>query len=226
MKNILRLSLLILFSLCAINCYSQDKCKVLKSSISDTYEGKCKNGLANGKGIATGTDRYEGQFINGLPQGVGTYTWANGATYSGEWVEGMRHGIGKYSAPGNGNDSIQEGLWQKDAYKGPKPAKPNVTYKSGVDRYNFKKTYSPFNRVMVDIFMNGVRNKTITNLSMTSSSGQDVTYGFQGGFVNVVFPVTIKIGYTTANKLNSVLYKVNFDFVISEPGDWLVELQN
>ena len=226
MKNILRLCLLILFSICAINVYSQDKCKVLNPSISDSYEGKCKNGLASGKGIATGTDKYEGQFSNGLPQGLGTYTWANGATYTGEWVEGMRHGIGKYSLPGNGKDSIQDGLWQNDVYKGARPAKPSVTYKTGVDRFNFKKTYSPFNRVMIDIYMNGTRNKSVTNLSMTSSSGQDITYGFQGGFDNVVFPVTIKIAYTTANKLNSISYKVNFDFVISEPGDWLVELHN
>lgn len=78
MKTIIRLILLNIFMICSMLGYSQEKCKVLSPAISDTYEGKCKGGFANGKGIAVGTDRYDGQFSKGLPHGVGTYSWANG----------------------------------------------------------------------------------------------------------------------------------------------------
>lgn len=215
-----------IFMLIALMVYSQENCKVLKSGISDHYDGKCKNGLANGKGIATGVDKYEGQFIKGLPQGEGTYTWSDGNTYSGEWVEGLRHGIGKFTIKNNGKDSIQDGLWFNDEYKGVKPEKPKVTYNYGIDRYSFKKSPSRSSKVLIDILQNGTRNKKISNFLMSSSSGQDISYGILIGYDDVQFPVSIKISYTTSNKLNSSLTNVKFDFVIYEPGDWLVELNN
>lgn len=226
MKNSIRLIIINIFMLIATMGYSQQECKVLKQGISDHYEGKCKNSFANGKGIATGIDRYEGQFINGLPQGSGSYTWSDGSTYTGEWLEGLRHGIGKYTIRKNGKDSIQNGLWLNDKYQGAKPDKPNVTYNYGVERYNFKKTLSRSNKVLIDIFQNGVRNNKITSLLMSTSSGEDITYGILAGYDNVIFPVTIKISYTTTNKLKTSLIYVKFDFVIYEPGDWKVELYN
>lgn len=226
MKNPINLSLVSIFMICTLFVYSQEKCKVLVPSLSGTYEGKCKNGLANGKGTAVGTDRYEGQFRKGLPEGNGTYTWSDGRTYKGDWIEGMRHGIGKYTMQINGKDSIQDGLWQNDIYKGPKPPKPNVTYNSGVERYDFNKTLSPSNRVLVDIYLNGTRNRTVTNLMMSASSGNNINYDSSVGYENIVFPVTIKIEYSTMNKLNTLQYNVKFDFVISEPGDWKVSLYN
>lgn len=226
MKKILRLILINIFVICSILTYSQEKCKVLKPEINGTYEGKCKNGLAHGKGTATGTDSYSGYFSKGLPNGEGTYTWSTGEKYTGEWVNGLRHGIGKYTMKTIRNDSIQDGLWQNDAYKGAKPDKPKVTLNSGVDRYNFKKSNSALNRVTIDILQNGARNKKVLNLSIIASSGQDIYSGFLQGFNNVEFPVTIIIAYTTSNKLNTLFYNVKFDFVIYEPGDWAVELHN
>lgn len=212
--------------LIATMVYSQQDCKVLKPGISNHYEGKCKNGLANGKGIATGIDKYEGQFIKGLPQGSGTYTWSDGSTYTGEWIEGLRYGIGKYTMRENGKDSIQNGLWLNDEYKGAKPDKPNVIYNYGAERYNFKRNLSRSNKVLVDFYQNGTRNNRISNLLMSTSSGDDITYGILTGYDNVIFPVTIKITYTTANKLKSSTMNVRFEFVIYEPGDWVVELYN
>ncbi len=226
MKNKLRFSLLSLFLICSIFLYSQENCKVLKSSISDTYQGKCKKGLANGKGVAVGTDRYEGQFVNGLPNGFGTYTWANGDKYTGEWIEGMRHGIGRYTMTISGIDSIQDGLWQNDNYYGPKPKNPYVMNKSGVDRYTFRKNLSAQNRVLVDINQNGMRNRGISNFLMSTSSGSEAKRGESVGYEYITFPVTIKISYTTFNKIHTQSYPVWFEFEIYEPGDWKVELDN
>jgi hypothetical protein len=110
---------------------------VLKPEIAGTYEGKCKNGLAHGKGIATGTDRYEGQFSKGLPNGTGKYTWQNGSVYNGEWSDGERNGIGRFIMKTASGDSIQDGIWDKNVYLGPKPQNPYVSYKTGIDRYTF-----------------------------------------------------------------------------------------
>ena len=76
--------------------FSQEACKVLKPEIADKYEGGCKNGLANGKGIAEGADKYVGRFKNGLPNGTGKYTWSTGEVYDGGWNEGKKEGNGKF----------------------------------------------------------------------------------------------------------------------------------
>lgn len=217
---------MIIVMISAFFVYGQDECKVLLPSINGSYEGKCKNGLANGRGIAVGTDKYEGLFSKGLPQGEGTYTWSNGNIYSGEWAGGVRNGKGKYTMHLNGKDSIQAGLWENDIYAGPVPQKPLVTYKMSIDRYTFRKNNSPLNRVLVDFYQNGSRNKGISNFRMSSSSGQDIEISQSIGYNNVVFPVTIRIAYNTLNKLNSSPIVVSFEFEIFEPGDWTVELYN
>lgn len=226
MANSVTLSLVILFSLLAISVYSQQTCKVLKPEIAGSYEGKCKNGLASGRGTAVGADRYEGQFTKGLPDGKGIYTWANGDTYDGEWVNGQRHGIGKYIMHINSRDSIQDGMWQNDEYKGPKPPKPNVTYSTGVDRYSFQKNNTTKNRVMVNIFQNGARNRSITNFTISATSGTETKLSESVGYDYIIFPVRIKIMYTSMNKLHTVSYNVKFEFEIFEPGDWTVNLDN
>ena len=66
---------------------SKVNCKVLVDALSDKYEGRCKKGLAHGKGIATGIDTCEGKFKNGFPHGQGVYTWKNSDVYDGNWKE-------------------------------------------------------------------------------------------------------------------------------------------
>ena len=78
------------------------ECKVLKTEISASYHGDCKNGLAQGKGIAKGLDSYEGEFIKGLPDGTGTYIWANGDNYKGNWKKGSRRWSPSFARTANG----------------------------------------------------------------------------------------------------------------------------
>jgi len=94
-------------------------CEVLRESISGSYEGDCKKGLAHGEGTAKGEDTYAGEFKKGLPHGEGTYTWANGNVYVGEFKDGMMEGEGKMTMVAEeGADEVISGFWEADKYLG------------------------------------------------------------------------------------------------------------
>src|SRR5674476_1601512 len=68
----------------------KDSCSVLLKEISGIYDGQCKDGLANGKGISKAEDTYTGMFKNGLPDGKGKYTFKNGDIFDGYWTNGLK----------------------------------------------------------------------------------------------------------------------------------------
>lgn len=218
--------LVILFLVAGYSLAAQTDCLVLKPQIANKYEGKCKNGLAHGKGKASGLDTYEGQFKKGLPNGKGTYVWSNGDRYTGDWYEGFRHGEGDFTFKQDGRDTTISGRWQKDEYKGPVPEAPKVLNSRGVDRYNFTRNSDIKNRVLINFYQNGVRNRGIENLLMASSSGYETRLGESLGYDELTFPVTIKLNYTTWNKLRGAKIDVIFEFRIFEPGDWQVDIHN
>lgn len=116
MRSLLSLCVLHLFFVGTI--FAQD-CKVLKESISGTYEGDCKKGLAHGNGTAKGEDTYIGNFKKGLPHGNGTYTWADGNVYKGEFKNGLMEGAGKMTVSMGGIEgNITTGYWEEDKYLG------------------------------------------------------------------------------------------------------------
>ncbi|RLD87336.1 MAG: hypothetical protein DRJ09_10475 [Bacteroidetes bacterium] len=205
---------------------AQNKCKVLVKEISAQYHGKCKKGLAKGKGKAEGVDTYTGHFKAGYPEGKGTYLWANGDSYTGEWEQGKRSGEGVLTLHFSDGDSIVKGLWKDDKYLGPVPPKPEVIHSTGVDRYTFLKTGNLRNRVLIDVYQNGSRNKALFDLMISSTSGSKAFVGNSFGYEFIDFPVRIKVMYYTYNKLHSQQIYVKFEFVISEPGDWRLTLYN
>lgn len=104
---------------------AQEKCKVFYQPLNFSYEGECKKGIANGKGIATGSiGRYEGEFKKGFPQGKGKLTYTNLSEYNGNFLDGYREGKGEmtYKIEKNGikKDSIVSGYWCNDLYTGNK----------------------------------------------------------------------------------------------------------
>ena len=226
MKYFILFLIIFTFTTLSTNVSAQESCKVLKPGIDSIYNGKCKKGLAHGKGNAIGVDSYTGRFTNGLPNGKGTYTWANGDIYTGDWSAGERKGEGTLIIKLEEKDSIVTGIWENDKYMGPKPIAPRVITKVGVDRFSFKLSGGAKDRVLIDILQNGTRNTSISSFLMSTSNGVENNIGQLVGYDYIEFPVTIRINYMTLNKLKSHEYQVIFEFEISEPGDWRVEIHN
>ena len=75
-------------------------CRVEDSSIAKEYSGECKDGMADGFGIAKGKDEYRGMFSKGKLHGLGTYTWADGSTFQGVFNQGrFATGFGTFTEP-------------------------------------------------------------------------------------------------------------------------------
>ena len=194
-------------------------CKVRMESISGSYSGKCKKGLAHGNGSAEGIDRYEGGFRKGLPHGPGTYTWANGDNYTGEWKYGLKEGEGKLVS----GDSIVEGIWKDDIYLGKKLIAPyGINRSMSVTRFSFKKTNSTYNEVIVKLIRGGIENSGVENFMIAYSSGTQYKAGNHTGIQNPAFPLDVKVTFTAWNMFRSAKSEVIFDFTINQPGRWEV----
>jgi hypothetical protein len=140
-------------------------------------------------------------------------------------VDGQRDGEGVYVVRIDGKDSITTGIWAKGEYMGPAPEPPIVLGVVSIEKYRFSKR-GEGRKVMMDIMMNGNYNSTIENLSMLGSSGNEIIMGGSQGFDNVSFPFICKVSYTSWNKMHSSQHYAKFEFVISEPGEWLVTIYN
>ena len=149
------LKLFIAFSIAsmpsAVSAQNESKpCKVVTPNLVGNYTGGCKNGLADGKGEATGVHRFDGTFKQGLPHGKGTYYYNDGNFHTGGFYVGMREGKGEEHFKREGlPDSIVSGYWSGDVYRGKK-------YKT----YDFSSS----------------RTWDINDVIATEGSGRDVTF--------------------------------------------------
>ena len=96
MKNLHSIFILFILSTSAVSAIATD-CKVNSINIVTEYSGDCRNGLANGKGVAIGIGTYVGEFRDGNKHGNGVYTEANGNRYEGEYRDNKRVGKGVYT---------------------------------------------------------------------------------------------------------------------------------
>jgi hypothetical protein len=223
------LVLAILFVLSIPSVFSQDSCKVLKPEISGKYQGNCKKGLAQGNGIAEGTDKYEGHFKNGLPDGKGKYTWANGNTYEGDWKTGRKNGNGKSTYKKNGKDSIVYGLWEDDKFiKIAFPVPYKIFIVRDIDNYTVSKVGDgkDNNKITLKLKRCGADNTKLTDFNFVVDNGLYEQLGNNYIYYNVVFPIAIKITYTTPNKFNTIMLNPVLEITINEPGDWDITLTN
>jgi hypothetical protein len=209
------LLLICLVSVCSSRAllYSQEPCKVLKPEIAEKYQGGCKDGMANGKGVAEGKDKYEGGFRNGLPHGEGEYTWANGDVFDGVWVDGKREGEGRFFYKMNGVDSVKVEIWENDSFIKTIPYK--VLKANPTVNYTIRKIGAG-NRVLFSI-RDGLR--VLPELSFGQNSGNAYSIGNKKGFDNITFPFSCRlscsVGYLPiATKIN------DFEIEITQPGTW------
>jgi hypothetical protein len=217
--------MLILFSGSIL--YAQEECKVLMPEISGTYTGKCKKGLADGEGLAVGTDTYEGRFSKGLPDGTGKYTWADGRVYEGSWSEGKREGKGTMIYPTVREDSIVSGYWKKDEYVGTENIPPyRVSRNQGLVRYSIRKVNEVGSGFSVGLYQGGSFNTNVDNFTMDASSGQEFVSGRMRGIENAIVPYKVSIKYRVYNTMQSQQHDVFFDFEINEPGTFEVTITN
>jgi len=221
-KTVLKLILSVVLFFAGIVIYSQGTgCTVKMESISGSYKGKCKKGLARGKGSAEGTDRYSGSFRKGLPHGTGTYTWANGDYFTGEWRFGLKEGEGKLVS----GDSIVEGVWKEDSYLGKKLIAPyKINRSMYVTRSSFKKSNSTFNEVIVKLIRGGIENSGVENFMIAYTSGTQYKAGHHTGIQNPSFPLDVKVTFSALNIFRTARSEVVFDFTVNQPGRWEVTI--
>lgn len=223
MYTLKRLQLfLLLFAFTTV--YAQENtCKVVIAEISGSYTGQCKDGLAHGKGKATGVDSYEGRFLNGVPSGKGTYKWADGTRYEGLWKNGLRDGRGKMAY----GDSVVTGYWKDDKYIGRKIVPSySVTRSMSVTRYVIRKADNTGNGVRIRILRAGSDMPGISGLSIFTTSGDEYRTGAVYGIQNAQFPIEVKVSYRAWNTLGTAQFNVIFEFTINEPGLWDVNITN
>jgi hypothetical protein len=194
-------------------------CIVKLPGISGTYSGGCKNGLAEGRGVAQGTDKYYGQFNDGLPEGKGTYTWADGTYYEGQWKNGLKDGKGKMVY----KDSTVSGYWKYDKYVGEKLIPSyQITRSISVARSSFTRLPGANNYVTIKLVRGGNENADISDFSIAYSSGTEYYLGTSIGIQNAIFPLNVVIRFRAWNNFQTAQYDVLFEFVINEPATWNV----
>lgn len=227
MKKVSMFIAIMTMSLFAIAVSGQNNCKVLLKSISDSYTGSCKQGLADGMGEASGIDQYKGEFKKGLPDGEGTYIWKTGEIYKGEWKKGMRDGMGEFTSKLGGRDSVYAGVWKADKYVGKEVMTPFVIgYRNNVGRVTCMKIGDKPYNVKYKFSRAGESSSflAISNLLLQGNSGtESITTSFTG-FEDVKFPFEGKVQFSAPNSLNTTSLACEVRFKINEPGSWLVTM--
>lgn len=223
MNKFLTLLLYIFFSFSYAGFSQNVECEVLLNGLDDSYNGDCKKGLANGKGIATGKlGKYTGDFKKGFPSGDGKLEYSRGSYYEGEWSRGMRDGKGKYI---HSADSIIDGYWERDVYLGIYQYPYKVISSRGLTRYKFTKIGDTPNSVEVQFKRNGVRNMDdIVSISTQYNSGSQLEQRNYFGFEQVEFPFEGKFLLTINNKLRTNTLTAEFEFIVYHKGKWILSI--
>jgi len=91
--------ILLLAFIGSLPVYAQT-CKVEDADTAREYSGECKDGWAEGQGIAKGRDEYRGMFQKGKRHGQGVYVWADGSKFETEFNQDRAvNGFGTYTEP-------------------------------------------------------------------------------------------------------------------------------
>jgi len=218
------MSILIILLFHNINTSAQaiaSGCKVLMTEISEHYQGECKNGLAEGNGIAKGADIYIGSFRKGFPDGKGVYKYTDGPTYSGYWKKGLKDGEGELRYMANGRDSVITGVWKAGRYTGKqnKADDYKILNQNNIDNYSIKRTDQ--DNYLIEISFERVNQIFFPrDLEFTFSSGHVTKDGKTLTLRDFTYPVYCYIHYTILKSFEQVT--CNFDFELLTPGKYTV----
>lgn len=221
------ISLIIIYFLSISTSLSQssNSCKVLLEEISDEYNGKCQDGLANGKGTAVGEDTYKGLFKNGLPDGKGKYIYKNGNVYKGNWKNGHKNGKGKFYYSINGEKHTLKGYWQNDEYVG--KSNPDISYRvtasTGIIQYEVENIDGPSNQITFYI-ISAMTKYVPTDIKIDISSGQVVQTGKKFEINNIFIPFNCDISYSII--MGGERKECHFMFDILKKGKYEIILHN
>jgi len=187
-RTLKRSIVMILFLIITLITEAQnDKCQVLLDRISKEYTGDCENGLANGKGKATGEDIYVG-------------TFKNGDIFQGNWIEGKKEGKGSFTYFVNGKKQVLTGYWQNDEYAG--QTKPDIKYRvtstTGIFKYTITENakLSENEDVIVFTIKSAFTNFMPKDLKVENSNGELFQTGKIFGVRNYLYPLHCEISYT------------------------------
>ncbi|NOU61250.1 hypothetical protein [Marinifilum caeruleilacunae] len=177
-----------------------NQCSVLLKSISGSYTGDCKNGLANGKGKSVGQDTYIGMFKDGLPHGKGKYLYRNGNTFQGYWKNGEKNGKGKYKYSLNGEKHTLSGYWKQNEYAG--STNPDIFYRisssTGIMNYKVERmeALNPYDKDITFSIRSSFSNFVPSDLRIEKSSGKLTKSGKKFIISNYSCPLRCEISYT------------------------------
>ena len=96
----------------------------------------------------------------------------------------------------------------------------------GIVRYSFSNHKGPINDVKIKFMIGGRVNSDVENFSLVSNSGSQYQSGSWVGIQNPVYPIDVKITYRTWNQLHSAQSDCIFDFTITQPGSWVITINN
>lgn len=219
----LKIMLLILLPAFAM---AQTPCKVLLADLDSIYVGKCKNGLAHGAGEAWGKFYYKGRFVAGYPEGQGRAEFPDGSVYDGIWKRGKRHGTGKLTVVADGKPVERTYVWEADSIKSeivPPPYKI-ITQRNLSRMRVFRQGEG--NSVWFFPNSTGGVATDLVDVQLIGDSGKELNLNPKLGYEEVRFPFRGSIRYKAWNKLRTAQTEIFVEIEVSQPGNWVVEIQN
>jgi len=205
---------------------AQQTCKVLLPALDSIYSGECKKGLANGSGEAWGKFYYKGKFVNGYPQGEGRAEYPDGTVYTGLWKDGLRNGKGTVKFMENGNITETTWIWKNDIkQKEVLPLAYKVVTQRNIGRLRI---YDQGGQdcVWFRPRSDGGVISGFQEFNMYASSGREIIHSPMIGYEDVTFPFKGSVKYKAWNKMRTTEYEIVLEIEITQPGNWVVEIQN
>lgn len=209
------------------NGFTQDttSCKVLLESISGSYDGGCKDGLAHGRGFAEGKDKYKGRFRLGVPDGSGIYYFSNGDYYHGAFKNGKKHGKGEfYSAI---NNKTIKGIWKDDSLNLEISDPPyEILQNYNVNGINvMQKAGGVENSIELVFSRDGQISYNMPSLNFVASTGYIVRNAYYSGIEKVSFPTEIQVTFSAPNRFNTIYIRYEAKIRINKPGAWKIVMR-